>query len=240
MSDGDGNVLYFFTRDVKGASNCNEGCIENWPAISADLLSSSSGLEPSDFGSIQRNDGTNQTTYRGWPLYYFANDNQPGTVNGDGVNDAWYVANPNYSIMIADEQLVGADGNNYKSDYTQGDEITTFFTDSLGRTLYRFVNDEHNTNNFTNDDFSNDSVWPIFYQPIDDLPSSMDEADFDVIEVHGERQQLTYKGWPLYYFGGTNDVEGDQEPGETRGVSFPEPGVWPIVNTDVSEAPAPE
>ncbi|MFH5832370.1 hypothetical protein ACG2F4_08590 [Halalkalibaculum sp. DA3122] len=233
ISDDMGNVLYLFTRDVKGESNCSEDCLQNWPVVAADLLNSGTGLNPDDFDNIQRSDGSRQTTFKGWPLYYFSGDQQPGEVNGDGVNGVWYVAKPDYSLMIADEQLVGADGNNYRSDYTEGDEITTFFTDANGRTLYAFNNDEFNTNNFTNEDFSNDNVWPIFYVDIEALPSAMNEDDFDVIEVHGQEQQLTYKGWPLYYFGQ------DAARGETKGVSVPQPGVWPIVNSDTEPAPAP-
>lgn len=232
LSDGDGNVLYFFTRDVAGESNCSGECLQNWPTFTADEVNSSSGLDPANFSTIERADGSSQTTYKGWPLYYFANDNAAGEVNGDGAGDVWYVAKASYTLMIADGQLVGNDGNNYTSNYEQGEEITTYFTDSEGRTLYAFVNDEYNTNNYTNDDFSNNDAWPVFYEEIDALPSALDEGNFDVIDVHGE-QQLTYKGWPLYYFGQ------DQERGETKGVSVPEPGVWPVINTDLEEAPQP-
>jgi hypothetical protein len=33
-------------------------------------------------------------TYDGWPLYYFAQDAAPGDVNGQGLNDKWYVVDP--------------------------------------------------------------------------------------------------------------------------------------------------
>ncbi|NBC64178.1 MAG: hypothetical protein GVY07_00775, partial [Bacteroidetes bacterium] len=66
------------------------------------------------------------------------------------------------------------------------------------------------------------------------LPTGLDKQNFGEISVHGEEQQLTYKGWPLYYFGQ------DTERGDTKGVSFPNPGIWPIVNMDVQKAPEPE
>src|SRR5690606_29201771 len=81
--------------------------------------------------------------------------------------------------------------------------------------------DAYNQNNFTNEDFSNDGVWPIFHVDIDALPSTINAADFGEIDVHG-RTQLTYKGNPLYYFGA------DAARGENKGVSFPVPGVWPV------------
>jgi len=55
------------------------------------------------------------------------------------------------------------------------------------------------------------------------LPSSLNKADFAETTVFGQKQ-LTYKGWPLYYFGGNATVPGDAADavrGRTRGVSFP-------------------
>jgi predicted lipoprotein with Yx(FWY)xxD motif len=169
------------------------------------------------------------TTYKGWPLYYYAGDASPGDVNGDGLNNLWFVAKPDYSLMVANGQLVGADGKMYTSDYMEGTGITVYFTDINGRTLYIFVNDEKDTNNYTNPDFSNNSTWPIFYVDIEMLPSGMDPADFGQIDVFGE-PQLTFRGWPLYYFGS------DAQRGETKGVSVPVPGIWPVVNNDTDPA----
>ncbi|MFW6157238.1 MAG: hypothetical protein ACOC4S_00210 [Balneolaceae bacterium] len=236
LSDGEGNVLYYFTMDVRGESKCEGDCISSWPAFDVDELTfdEEDELDEEDFGSVERPDGSSQITYKGWPLYYFVGDEQPGDTEGDGINEVWYVAKPDYSLMIADEQLIGEDEENYRidenGDYVTGEDITTFFTDSEGRTLYIFSDDEEDTNTFTEEDFSNDSVWPIYHTDIEALPSGMDESDFGEITVHGEEDQLTYRGWPVYYFGQ------DEERGDTQGVSFPQPGAWPIINTDISDA----
>lgn len=230
LADEEENVLYFFVLDVKGESKCQDDCIANWPEFHTEQFIIGGGLDEQSINQINRPDGSLQTTYKGWPLYYFSGD-QPGEVNGDGANGLWYVAKPDNSLMIAREQLVGADGNNYTSDYEEGEEITTYFTDAEGNTLYIFVFDEANTNNFTEEDFSNNEVWPIFHTEIEALPSGMNEEDFGEIMVHGEQPQLTYKGWPLYTFGQ------DTQRGDTQGVSVPEPGIWPVVNSDVSPAP---
>lgn len=237
IADGDGNVLYLFTPDVAGESLCEGTCIDNWPVFKVDTgqLAVGNGLQENRFGSVMRTDGNSQTTYMGWPLYYFDGDGQPGSVNGDGLNDVWYVANPNYSLMIATQQLVGQDENNYRVDdegnYVEGEEQTSHFVDVEGRTLYIFINDSANTNNYTDEDFGNNDTWPIFHVDVEALPSKMNVEHFGEITVHGEEQQLTYKGWPLYYFGP------DTERGDTRGVSVPAPGVWPVVQTDISAAP---
>ena len=230
LTDGDGNVLYVFAPDVKGDSKCEGGCIANWPVYNADQVQAGAGLQASAFGQITRSDGSMQVTYKGWPLYYFVGDKQAGDINGDGVNSTWFVASPDYTLMIASGQLVGADGKTYKSDYTQGDGTTLYFTDSHGRTLYIFNHDSKDTNNFTKSDFSNDSFWPIYYEEINTLPSGMNKQDFGEIMVYG-KQQLTYRGWPVYYFGQ------DAMRGDTKGVSVPQPGVWPILNGDTPVAP---
>jgi predicted lipoprotein with Yx(FWY)xxD motif len=131
--------------------------------------------------------------------------------------------------MYVSAQLVGHDGKNYKNDYTEGDGATPYITDINGMTLYRFKNDSKGSNNFTNSDFSNNSAWPIAEISLDKIPSNLDAADFDTIDVFG-RTQITYKDWPLYYFGQ------DAARGDNKGVSFPAPGVWPIANTDTPVA----
>src|SRR5680860_836103 len=237
LTDSDGMSLYFFSPDAKGDSNCTDGCLNTWPVFYESDLTLDEGLDADDFGSITRSDGDMQTTYKGWPLYSYASDSAEGDVNGDGVNAVWFVAKPDYSVMMVQAQLVGRDrdGNetNLTGDYEPGDGNTFYMTDASGNTLYGFVNDENGVNHFTNEDFSNDAVWPIFEEELDQVPSILDTANFGSIDVFG-RQQLTYKGWPLYYF------DQDEARGDNYGVGFPAAGIWPIVNPDTEVAPQPE
>jgi predicted lipoprotein with Yx(FWY)xxD motif len=230
LTDADGLSLYFFSNDTKNTSECVDGCLDVWPIFYIETIVPDEGLISEDFSTITRSDGNKQTTYKGWPLYYFASDNNAGDTKGDDVNNVWFIAKPDYSLMYVISQLVGQDGLNYTSDYTVGDGNTFYLTDIDGNTLYGFINDSANTNNFTNPDFSNDAVWPIAQITIDRIPSIMNAGDFGNIDVFG-KTQLTYKGWPLYYFGQ------DEQRGDNKGISFPAPGVWPIVNTDTEEAP---
>lgn len=233
LTDKDGKTLYFFSKDASGASACAGNCLVNWPIYSAGDLTAiklDAGLDKADFGTITTN-GKSQTTYKGWPLYYYKDDAVAGDVKGENVGTVWFVAKTDYSIMIASAQLVGNDGKSYKSDYTEGTGETQFFVDGLGRTLYAFANDKNNKNNFTKADFSNDGVWPIYTADLKSLPSTVDKTLFGTIDVFGKKQ-VTYKGWPLYYFG----LDGTTR-GATKGVSVPKPGIWPIVNKNSSNAP---
>ncbi|MEM7382360.1 MAG: hypothetical protein AAF361_14360 [Bacteroidota bacterium] len=144
LTNSDGFTLYFFSLDSKGDSNCEDGCLAAWPAFYEQDLTLDNGLDASDFGTITRGDGEMQTTYKGWPLYLFANDNAEGDVNGDGSGGIWYVAKPDYSVMMTQAQLIGRDSNgvetNLTSTYEAGDEETFYMTDAEGNTLYRFIN----------------------------------------------------------------------------------------------------
>ncbi|MCX2678685.1 hypothetical protein OOZ15_01910 [Galbibacter sp. EGI 63066] len=236
LTDSEGMTLYFFSNDSKMTSTCEGECLSAWPVFYEEELTLDDGLDEADFGTITREDGEKQTTYKGWPLYYYVGDSSAGDTIGDGVGNVWYVAKPDYSLMYVNAQLVGNDGNNYviddNGDYVEGDGATLYITDALGNTLYAFTPDTNDTNNYTAEDFSNDAAWPIFHEDLGSIPSILNESDFNVISVHGERNQLTYKGWPLYYFGG------DGQKGDNKGVSVPEPGIWPIVNTATGVAPA--
>ncbi|ULC59876.1 hypothetical protein MBM09_02585 [Flaviramulus sp. BrNp1-15] len=237
LTNSDGFTLYFFAPDAKGDANCLGGCADNWPAFFDADLSLDAGLQASDFGTITRSDGESQNTYKGWPLYTFINDTQANQINGDGAGGVWFVGKPDYSIMLVRAQLVGRDVNgnetNLNSAFEPGDEDTFYITDDRGNTLYSFVNDNNGINNFTASDFSNNSVWPIFHTDIQNVPSALNKEGFGVIDVFGE-SQLTYKGWPLYYFGG------DDNRGDNFGVGFPSAGVWPTVNSNTEVAPEKE
>ena len=90
LVDADGNTLYLFATDEQSDSVCYDQCEASWPVV-GELTTVGDGVDASLLGSIERTTGDTQATYNGWPLYYFANDNAPGDVNGQAVNDVWYV-----------------------------------------------------------------------------------------------------------------------------------------------------
>lgn len=90
LVDGDGNALYLFTPDEQGESVCYDQCEVSWPPLVDEVLAGG-GVDAALLGVVARTDGSQQVTYNGWPLYYFANDAAPGDTNGQGINDVWYV-----------------------------------------------------------------------------------------------------------------------------------------------------
>jgi predicted lipoprotein with Yx(FWY)xxD motif len=223
LTDSAGNTLYFFSVDADGSSGCTGNCIVTWPVFYTKIATFGDGLDPHDFATISRGDGKQQTTYKGWPLYYYNSDAKAGDINGDQVGKVWFVAKPDYTVMLAAKQLVGMDGKNYDSTYAQTTGITHYITDDHGRTLYAHNIDHFNTNMYTNPDGSNNAAWPCeTWSDIKSVPSLLDKSKFDKLIVGG-RSQLVYNGWPLYYFGADN-----QQRGSTKGISIGYPGLWPV------------
>jgi predicted lipoprotein with Yx(FWY)xxD motif len=96
LTDADGLTLYTFANDTadSGTSACTGGCLNAWPAATADGEPTGPDELTGELGTITRDDGATQVTYKGLPLYRFANDAAPGDTNGDGVGGVWDVAVP--------------------------------------------------------------------------------------------------------------------------------------------------
>lgn len=232
LTDSLGKVLYFYTLDAGVSSSCTGGCAVAWPIFYQGNLKLGDGLDSADFKVVTRPDGSFQTTYKGWPLYYYVGDTKPGDILGDASGSIWFVAKPDYSVMLLNNVLIGNNGVQYTGAYQPGQQTVQYITDAYGRTLYAFSPDRFKKNTYTKADFSNNTTWPI--QEISNIkyvPSTLDKTSFDTTAVYG-KIQLTYKGWPLYHFGPDNQVKGN-----TKGVSVPTPGVWPVVNQNSGVAP---
>ena len=206
--DGKGNTLYLFTKDVMGDSKCTNGCLNTWPIFYQEKIIVSSGFSSSDFGTITRDDGKKQTTYKGWPLYYFASDVNPGDIKGEGVNKVWFIAKPDYTVFIADKDnmkyIVAANGN----------------------TLYNFTKDMPGVSNCKGGCLT---IWPVFYAENIVVPSIMNTSDFGVITNSEGSKQTTFKQMPLYYY--INDTKR----GDTNGQGVN--NAWYVVGPEATPVP---
>lgn len=198
----DGRALYFFSHDVNGSSACEDGCLDAWPVYNQGNLEFGSGLSSEDFGAISREDGQQQTTYKGWPLYYYSGDSGAGEINGEGIGRVWFVAKPDYTLMLANQKIEGI----------ESDPIS-YLVDARGNSLYYFLNDAENLSNCVDACLL---AWPVFSEVADIvLPSALSEGDFSVITRTDGIDQLTYAGRPVYFFAQ------DNERGDTNGASVP-------------------
>jgi predicted lipoprotein with Yx(FWY)xxD motif len=110
LVDGAGHTLYMFMPDAQGPSTCTGDCLGAWPALLGPATAGD-GADESLIGTAARpDDGTEQVTYDGWPLYYFAQDAAAGDVNGQGLNDVWYVVDPGGAAVAAPETETTKEG----------------------------------------------------------------------------------------------------------------------------------
>jgi len=94
LTDGAGRTLYLFKKDTQGKSACAGNCVTLWPIFFRERVQPAAGTKSTDFGTITREDGKKQTTYKGLPLYYFSGDHAPSDTKGQGFKDLWVVASP--------------------------------------------------------------------------------------------------------------------------------------------------
>ena len=216
LVDGNGRTLYMFGNDVPaGASsaavtNCLTACLAVWPVFHLDTVTVGGTLSAGDFAEFTRSDGAKQTTYKGWPLYYFQADGAAGAGStlGQGKLGVWFVvAQPFYNTYV-------------RGDATQ----KNFLTDGAGRSLYNFTNDTRGTSTTPPVSACTAAAcsgpWPAFTLSPTIAPSTLLGTDFTILNwADGTTKQLVYKGWPLYYFAG------DTAPGNTSGRGL-DAGAW--------------
>ncbi len=95
LVDGEGLTLYLFDPDEQGPSTCYDECEDNWPPLLSEEAPEAGGdADPDLLGTVERDDGSMQVTYDGWPLYHWVGDDEPGDVNGQGVQEVWWVVEP--------------------------------------------------------------------------------------------------------------------------------------------------
>lgn len=197
-------TLYFFARDRPGSGNstCAGKCATIWPVFYTNSPVVSPPLAASDFTVITRDDGTPQTSYKGWPLYYYQGDVNAGDMKGEGITGNWFVAKPDYSVMLFQQPAVGE-----------------FLTDGSGRTLYFFASDTSGVTACTGACIAN---WPPFSSGPLVAPSTLKNTDFSGGKRADGGMQSLYQNRPLYYF-----IK-DTKPGDINGQGVN--NVWFVAN----------
>lgn len=87
LVNSQGMTLYHLSGEQNGKFICtSSACIGVWHPLTVSSGSTPSG-QVSSLGTMRRPDGTMQVTYKGTPLYTFAQDRQAGETNGQGIKD---------------------------------------------------------------------------------------------------------------------------------------------------------
>jgi predicted lipoprotein with Yx(FWY)xxD motif len=87
LVDSQGMTLYRLSGEQNGKFICtSSACLGVWHPLIAPSGGAPSG-EVGSLGTVKRPEGTMQVTYKGMPLYTFAQDKQAGETNGQGIKD---------------------------------------------------------------------------------------------------------------------------------------------------------
>ncbi len=195
----EGMTLYMFDQDTQGGgqSACPgiEGCDEAWPPLTVENRNQLEAGEnvSAELSTIQREDGTLQVTANGWPLYYFVNDEAAGDVNGQAVNEVWWVVHP------SGEPIRGAATVQISSHEEHGDILVG----PDGMSLYMFDQDTQGGGQSACPGIEGcDEAWPpLSVESADELTSGPDvTAELTTFEREDGTLQVAANGWPLYYF----------------------------------------
>lgn len=214
LVDSEGMTLYLFTNDSPGMSACDEGCLENWPAFTAEEPLTLPDGVPGELTLIEREDGSEMVAYNDWPLYYFAGDEAEGDTNGQEAGDVWFVVEPAEAgaapaaSPAASPMASPAASSDTTVMTAETDDLGEFLVDAEGMTLYLFTNDMPGMSMCMDDCLDN---WPVFTaeEPLT-LPEGV-PGELTLIERDDGSEMVAYNDMPLYYFAG------DEAAGDTNG-----------------------
>jgi predicted lipoprotein with Yx(FWY)xxD motif len=99
LIDQDGRTLYAFVNDKGGNAACTADCVAGWPALTGTPdATAGRGLDAARLVTGGDADG-GQISYNGWKLYYYVGDEEPGDVDGQGVDGNWFALGPDGTLI---------------------------------------------------------------------------------------------------------------------------------------------
>jgi predicted lipoprotein with Yx(FWY)xxD motif len=212
LADGAGQPLYLYVTDIPGSklTTCLDACARTWKPYDADPTRVGPGIEPGEVARFHRQDGDWQLTYKGFPLYKRADELGATSPNANGVNGLWFVAR-DYLVFLSPPKNFLPAGNGVS-------QTSPYLTDGFGRTLYVCLDDVPAT---AAEPPHTTCTGPCVAMrpPLSSratarttkLPTLLKGTALSSFERPDGAVQLTFRGWPLYYFAG------DKVPGETAG-----------------------
>ncbi len=200
LVSGDGRTLYYFGLDLPASpghdavSHCTgSDCAPFWPIFHVDSPVLAEGLNAADFGELVRSDGVKQTTYKGWPLYFYVGDSRPGDTHGDNF-EVWYVIKDPFYAALAMTKTGGP---------------ALYLADPGGRTLY--IDSRDTAGGAPTCVGACLNNWPVFAGGNGPVPTGVDPSKLTTFTRPDGITQSAFDGHPLYYFAH------DDAPGDTNG-----------------------
>ncbi len=226
LVDARGRSLYLFTPDRRNSSTCYGQCASLWPPLlTTGAPVAGSGVKASLLSVAKRKDGRLQVTYAGHPLYLFAQDTSAGDVNGQGLQDIWYLVSP------AGRKVTAAPSVEVPPTVQLGQtSLGSVLVDTSQMTLYMFKPDGNGTSTC----YGQCAVfWPPLLSNGSKLVAAkgLDSSLLGTTQRTDGTTQVTYAGHPLYFF------SKDTKPGDVNGPGVR--GTWFVLSASGSPVGAP-
>lgn len=200
LTDAAGRTLYLFKNDRRLVSNCSGGCATAWPPLLTDEDPvAGEGVNQGRLTAIDRGDGTLQVAYNGFPLYYWQDDVNEGDTLGQDRGGVWFLVNQYGSSVHTSASI----------ELNNDADLGNIITDESGRVLYLWKNDEKDDSNCNG---GCALAWPpLITRDAPTVSGGLTEARVGTITRDDGSTQVTYNGWPVYYW------FRDLEPGDATG-----------------------
>ncbi|PXY28181.1 SCO0930 family lipoprotein [Prauserella muralis] len=227
LTDGDGRTLYRFSQDTADPpqSHCDGECAAAWPPLIAKDGVAVDGLSSDVVGTVRRADGTEQVTVKGWPVYTYAQDAEPGESTGHGAGDGqWSAISPTgATVGQASAPSSSARDRSVAVATTRIGGLGTVLTDGEGRTLYLFTEDGTKPPAATCAGECAEA-WPPVIADGDVEITGVDPDLVGTVTRPDGTEQVTVGGWPMYTYAR------DAGPGDAAGHGVK--GTWFAVETN--------
>lgn len=94
--DDSGMTVYVYDKDEvnSGLSSCEGSCLDSWEPVTTRSQSPQVDGIDAAIATIPAPDDAFQVTVNGRPLYRFADDENPGDVQGQDLDSVWWVLDP--------------------------------------------------------------------------------------------------------------------------------------------------
>ncbi len=116
-----GRALYLWVADPNDKSVCAGACTKFWPPLlTKSAPVAAAGVTAGQLGTITRSNGSQQVTYDGHPLYYFAEDTGTGSITGqgnDGFGAKWWLVAPSGTAITKSGSSGAASAGSSRSGY---------------------------------------------------------------------------------------------------------------------------
>lgn len=214
LTDSNGRALYMFVDDKPGVDEtaCLDVCAADWTPFDVVNIQLGAGIEPSEVSRFHRQDGLWQTRYKDHPLYYRASEENSHDVTADQVDGRWFVARDYFAFMSSPKNFAPVEDPQGRA---------RVLTDGVGHTLYICLDDQPETatspavSSCADDCLATRPPWVVRATNFTTvLPSVLNPTDLRAYVRPDGLEQLTYRGWPLYYFRGDaalGEIEGHNQ-----------------------------